>query len=170
MIMSKYKGDLAGFPDEVVDWMLDQQVAQGNPRNVGVFEKNKTTDTYKGGFNWEIAVVPRCYIGRQYEFCKQVIEYRKFDLLAELYPKKWEFEPEIDLDALPKPENVVVQLDVLDKMRFKAACAAMRGILSNPHYPSDLNENKVAAASVTYADALIEALKKEKQDDTTTTP
>lgn len=24
-----YKGDLKGFPDEVVEWMLDQQEAQG---------------------------------------------------------------------------------------------------------------------------------------------
>lgn len=28
--MSNYKGDLKGFPPEVVEWMLDQQEAQGN--------------------------------------------------------------------------------------------------------------------------------------------
>ena len=77
--MSKYKGQLEGFPEEVVEKMLDRQVGQGNPRNVGVFEKNKTvgvrafswTNTPEGQYFWD-----------------EVIANRNFNLFFEKYPKQ----------------------------------------------------------------------------------
>jgi hypothetical protein len=47
-----YKGQLTGFPTEVVEKMLYYQVEQGNKRDVMVFEKNKFALKRKGGFNW----------------------------------------------------------------------------------------------------------------------
>lgn len=35
------KGDLVGFLLEVINWMLDCQVAQGNKEDVRVFEGNR---------------------------------------------------------------------------------------------------------------------------------
>jgi hypothetical protein len=166
--MSKYKGDLTGFPDELVEWMLDQQEAQGNKRDVSVFETDRTACRISGGFTWDYAGFPFKTPKDPSAFCEQVIQNRCFGLITEYFPKKWEFEPENDLDALPKPENVVVQLDVLDKMRFKAACAAMVALLSSHSMSFDLT-SELAIRAVACADDLIEALKKGKQDDTTTT-
>ena len=50
--LEKYtpKGSLVGFPKEVILWMLDNQEAQGNERNVEVFEKHIAADDIHGGF------------------------------------------------------------------------------------------------------------------------
>ena len=45
-----YKGELEGFPSEVVEKMLEYQVAQGNKRNVSVFENYKWVNSENGGF------------------------------------------------------------------------------------------------------------------------
>jgi len=46
-----YKGQIKDFPKEVVDKMLEYQVAQGNPKDVSVFEINKIACI--NGFNWK---------------------------------------------------------------------------------------------------------------------
>jgi hypothetical protein len=168
--MSKYKGDIENFPEEVVEWMCDQQVKQGNPRDVRVFEKYKLADHRSGGFTWVKVDIPiECRYG-SVDFCEKVIEDKEFELIAQYFPKKSQSAPEIDIDAILQIKPTEKPKLAFDENRLKAACAAMRGILSNPHCPPNINENKVAAASVAYGDALIEALKKGKQDDTTTTP
>lgn len=161
--MSKYKGDIADFPDEVVDWMLAQQEAQGNPRDVSVFEKDRTAHCSVGGFNWDEVVVPMECSRFPDEFCQKVIYGREFEFFLVHFPKKWECATEIEIEALPQPKNEVVQSLELDRMRFEAACAAMTGILSNPHYSVRTTEDEFAAASVAQADALIEALMKGKE-------
>ena len=161
--MSKYKGDIADFPDEVVEWMLAQQEAQGNPKDVSVFEKDRTASVVIGGFEWNKANVPLEYFDRSDAFCREVISYKRFDLFGFYHPKKWKCATEIEIEALPQSKNEVVQFSELDKMRFEAACAAMTGILSNPHYSVRTTEDEFAAASVAQADALIEALMKGKE-------
>jgi hypothetical protein len=161
--MSKYKVDIAEFPDEVVEWMLAQQEAQGNPRDVSVFEKDRIAYCAVGGFNWDEAVVPMECSRFPDEFCQKVIYGREFELFLVHFPQKWEIVPEIKIEALPQPKNEVVQFSELDRMRFEAACAAMTGILSNPHYSVRTTEDEFAAAAVTQADALIEALMKGKE-------
>lgn len=161
--MSKYKGDIADFPDEVVEWMCDQQEAQGNPRDVSVFERDRTAYYEDGGFKWNEAIVPMgCSISPP-KFCQKVIYGKEFELLLVHFPKKWECATETEIEALPQPKNEVVQFSELDRMRFKAACAAMTGILSNPHYLVRTTEDEFAAASVAQADALIEASMKGKE-------
>ena len=86
--MSKYKGYIENFPEEVVEWMCDQQVNQGNPRNVRVFEKYKLADKPSGGFTWAKVDIPiECPYGPA-DFCAKVIEDEEFDLIHPVFPKK----------------------------------------------------------------------------------
>jgi len=81
-----YKGQLEGFPKEVVEWMLDQQVAQGNKRDVTVFEDHVDAGKRNGGFDWDLMFawngVP------EINFCNKVIWQKDFDLFYQRFPKK----------------------------------------------------------------------------------
>jgi hypothetical protein len=48
-----YKGQLKGFPEHIVNMMLDNQEAQGNKRDVTVFERCKKANRSQDGFTWE---------------------------------------------------------------------------------------------------------------------
>jgi hypothetical protein len=70
------KGELIGFPKEVIARMLECQEEQGNKRDVSIFEKNITE-----GFIW----------GQTKEsdfFWYEVISNKDFNLFFEKYPKK----------------------------------------------------------------------------------
>ena len=83
--MSKYKGDIENFPEEVVEWMCDQQVNQGNPRDVRVFEKYKLADKPDGGFTWAKVDIPiECSFG-SFGFCAKVIEDEEFYLIPQYF-------------------------------------------------------------------------------------
>jgi mRNA-degrading endonuclease HigB of HigAB toxin-antitoxin module len=81
--MKEFKGKLKGFPEEVVEWMLDQQEAQGNKRDVSVFEKDNCANKPEGGFTWS----PIKWVDG-YDFSASVIKHKNFDLFFEKYPKK----------------------------------------------------------------------------------
>jgi hypothetical protein len=58
--MSKYivtkedlKGQIANFPVEIVQAMVDEQVRQTGKANVAVFQRNKMASTHGGGFDWD---------------------------------------------------------------------------------------------------------------------
>ena len=73
-----YKGDLEGFPKEVVDWMLKQQVLQGNKEDITAFESYRALCRYEGGFDWENTK-------EGIEFCNQVIANKRFDIFFKRY-------------------------------------------------------------------------------------
>jgi hypothetical protein len=77
---SKYKGHLIGFPEEIVEAMMDEQVRQGNPRDVTVFEKNKRAGRDAGGFTWDRSHISLC-------FWEAVIGSRDFNLFFKKYPR-----------------------------------------------------------------------------------
>ena len=77
----EYKGELKGFPEAIVNRMLDCQEEQGNKRDVTVFEKDKCESKPYGGFNWEETV-------EEGNFWHRVIMERKFDLFFKLYPNE----------------------------------------------------------------------------------
>ena len=85
----EYKGDIEGFPEEVVNWMLDQQEKQGNKRDVTVFELNGCTGRDHGGFNW-------CDTSEEYLFCHGVIELKKFNVFFERYPNHYKLITEAE--------------------------------------------------------------------------
>jgi hypothetical protein len=74
-------GDIKGFPIEVVEKMIEEQVKQGNCPNVEVFQKYNRADRKGGGFNWDDAE-------NTYGFWSVVINDCDFDLFFEKYPKK----------------------------------------------------------------------------------
>lgn len=71
------KGEIKDFPLEIVQWMCDQQVAQGNLFNPEVFQEHRFADSINGGFYWD-----RTDIG--IDKCQAIIQYKNFDLFFKL--------------------------------------------------------------------------------------
>lgn len=76
-----YKGELIGFPEEIIERMLDYQVEQGNPRDVSIFEKDKDANESQGGFDWDQTPEDR-------DFWGDIIQYKDFELFFKKYPKQ----------------------------------------------------------------------------------
>lgn len=81
------KGELIGFPLEVIDKMLECQVLSKNPVNVSLFEIDIYAGDLSGGFLFiDFDICPN--------FWKEVITFKNFDLFFKHYPKMEEkFEP-----------------------------------------------------------------------------
>lgn len=80
-----YKGELEGFPKEVVDLMLERQFEQIGIRDVTVFEACRYANVDTGGFKWGETE-------EGHDFWCAVVYNRNFDVFFERYPKK-ESEP-----------------------------------------------------------------------------
>lgn len=78
-----FKGQLKGFPVEVVEKMLEHQVAQGNVRDVSVFEENNAADARRRGFDWIATPEHK----KHTDFWVCVINNKDFDLFFQIYPK-----------------------------------------------------------------------------------
>jgi hypothetical protein len=76
---NSYRGQLKGFPSEVVDKMLVHQVAQRNIENVYVFEKRRASGVNEGGFAWTETPEGSC-------FWHQVLIDCNFDTFFKKYP------------------------------------------------------------------------------------
>ena len=76
-----YKGQLAGFPVEIVEKMLEYQVLQRNPRNVKLFEINNCASSLSGGFTWDDTPEGD-------DFWSDVIFRKNFERFFEKYPKQ----------------------------------------------------------------------------------
>lgn len=111
--MSKYKGDLEGFPEEIVEAMLEYQEEHGNGRDVTVFEKDRFLGVYEGGFTWRETV-------EGYNFWEMILQRKDFDIFFDKYPKKEVTEGlvkepmrcRIDLGGGNKVEFLVDSLDI----------------------------------------------------------
>ena len=79
--MKNFKGQIEGFPQEVVEKMLERQVEQGNPKDVTIFEKDRCIIKSGGGFSW--SETPEGI-----NFWGDVITYKNFDKFFKVYPKK----------------------------------------------------------------------------------
>ena len=75
----KYKGELEGFPEEIVEKMLERQVEQGNVRDVSVFEKRKSQP--KKGFWFDESIEGWC-------FWHIIVNKKQFEVFFNKYPKK----------------------------------------------------------------------------------
>lgn len=78
-----YKGQLEGFPKEIVEKMLERQVEQGNPRDVSVFEIDKYEEI--SGFSWEKTIEGD-------DFWCDIIDSKNFDVFFERYPLTIEYD------------------------------------------------------------------------------
>jgi hypothetical protein len=91
----KYKGQLKGFPEHIVNMMLDNQEAQGNKRDVMVFKESKGIDKRNGGFNWS-----ESQFG--YSYWHKVIQCREFDTPTPKSPQ------EIKIELLIKKQESII--------------------------------------------------------------
>lgn len=73
------KGDITGFPIQVVQRMVDYQGEQGYKYDVTVFQKCKNAGI-DGGFDWGVTI-------EGYDFWNKVIFDKDFNLFFQLYPK-----------------------------------------------------------------------------------
>lgn len=73
-------GEIEDFPIEIVQKMVDYQVAQGNKADVTVFQKCATAAQPDGGFNWTNT--------EEYMDWMDIIFYREFDLFFKHNPKE----------------------------------------------------------------------------------
>lgn len=78
--IGNYKGDIEGFPELVVEWMLIEQEAQGNERDVELFEEDKRRGKVRKGFTW----IEAKYFNEFY--CKEIICSRNFQVFFDKYP------------------------------------------------------------------------------------
>jgi len=79
-----YKGQIKGFPEEIVEKMLYYQEQQGNKKDVSIFEESRGRNKRDRGFTW----------GQTLEgdsFWSKIICYRQFDLFFEKYLKVKEY-------------------------------------------------------------------------------
>ena len=77
------KGQLIGFPKEIIARMLECQEEQCNPRDVTIFEKMINAGMDRKGFFWMDTK-------EGYDFWEQVINNKNFNLFFGRYPKKQE--------------------------------------------------------------------------------
>jgi hypothetical protein len=78
--LNKNMGELEGFPQEVIDKMLERQVEQGNSRDIQVFKHYKFAGKPNGGFDWHKTIEGSV-------FWNKVIADKKFDIFFDRYPK-----------------------------------------------------------------------------------
>jgi hypothetical protein len=69
------------LPAEIQEKMLEHQEAQTGKRDASVFEKSIATNSEQMGFNW-------CRTSEGINFWLDIIDYGKFDLFYERYPKE----------------------------------------------------------------------------------
>lgn len=94
----EYKGELKGFPSEIVEKMLEYQIQQRNEKDVSVLEENKYEGKREGGFYWKDT--PEGIL-----FWEKVIVEKDFNLFFEKYPKLV-FEKDTAYHARTKEEAI----------------------------------------------------------------
>lgn len=75
------KGELEGFPKEIIARMLECQKEQGNTKDISVFERQCAAGCFNKGFTWDKTKEGDI-------FWLEVIGAKNFNLFFEKYPKK----------------------------------------------------------------------------------
>lgn len=75
-----YKGELEGFPREIVERMLECQIEQDNPRDISVFEDDRCAGRSHKGFTWGDTL-------EGHDFWARILIYGKLDAFFIKYPK-----------------------------------------------------------------------------------
>lgn len=113
--MSTYKekkedliDDLASFPIEIVQAMIDEQVRQGNKANVSVFQICCSADKDHKGFDWKDSKDGVMFWGR-------ILLLRDFSLFFEKYP------PQLKEVTIQIPEGYEIDKEnsTFEKIIFK---------------------------------------------------
>lgn len=126
------KGELTGFPKEIIARMLQCQEEQGNKRDVTVFEKYNSCSLVEGGFDWEETKEKDI-------FWYDVICNKDFDIFFKKYPKQ---DNQYNNSQEFKVGDEVV--DIISGVRGKITCI---DTLNNDSYPIfvEFNDNEEAS-------------------------
>ena len=105
------KGELEGFPKEIVKRMLECQKEQGNDKDVSVFERDAIACDYSNGFRW-------VNTKEGYKFWQTIIVNKNFDLFFKKYPSKLILPTELEkgkvfnektkMFEVPAPQRVTI--------------------------------------------------------------
>lgn len=105
------KGQLIGFPKEIIARMLDYQEEQGNPRDVTVFEDKRYAGENRKGFAWN-------YTKEGYDFWEPVINKKNFNLFFGRYPKKENNQDNQEFRVGDKVIDIISnQIGTIDKVK-----------------------------------------------------
>lgn len=72
-------GEIAGFPIEIVQRMVEHQYAQCNRCRIEIFQSQVNKGHFGGGFTW-------AQTSEGHDFWSAIIDRKKFDVFFELYP------------------------------------------------------------------------------------
>lgn len=106
-------GGIKDFPIEIVQRMVDCQVEQVNYPDVTVFQKNRCEMKEYNGFDWNNTT-------EGFSFWSNVLDFRKFDVFFQKYPKPKQIKIEKDMETnklvlngitLPKDTEVKVSVE-----------------------------------------------------------
>ena len=128
---SGYKGEIKGFPKEIVEKMLDRQVEEGNKRDVSVFE----IDRYSGksfGFHWSSTCEGS-------GFWDGVIGNRNFDVFFSKYPRL--SNSDILEEEIPIEEPLPDKEDEKPMMEFSPVAYEMHSEDLEEQYLKALSES-----------------------------
>ena len=103
-----YKGQLEGFPREIVERMLECQVEQGNPRDISVFKEDRTTDRPGKGFTWKNTL-------EGHDFWSSILVSKKLGIFFTKYPKTSYPKVMMVGDAYPLTRKRVVFMEKCGK-------------------------------------------------------
>lgn len=111
-------GQLEGFPIEVVQKMVDEQVRQGNNADVSVFQGNAASLYSEGGFLWRESLEGML-------FWNNIIVNRQFNQFFEKYPRTLGKAFEDHFQNTPKE----VIKENWEKSKEKYACQVEEGVV-----------------------------------------
>ncbi|MCY1303134.1 hypothetical protein D9M70_528280 [compost metagenome] len=173
------KDDIQGFPIEVVQWMVDEQVRQGGKADVDVFRLNRRYGN--NSIAWSNTQ-------EGFDFCDRVIALRDFDLFFDMYPKAGDVPFVIPGNTSTPPplkplysnansglfhrgdDKLVPILDkredeIREQRLYETAKAAMQGLLANPAAKPDWisghSVSELCELSILTAKELLRQLEKE---------
>lgn len=91
-----YKGQIKGFPVEVVEKMLERQFEQTGKIGAAVFEQDKCANGLTGGFWWDETIEEKA----EPDWWLRVIGFKDFPKFFERYPKQSNQNTMSDLKTL----------------------------------------------------------------------
>ena len=126
----KPKGQLIGFPKEIIAHMLESQKEQVGRRDVTVFENNTNATMYNSGFDWNLSK-------EGLDFWFNVINKKNFNLFFEKYPKK---------DNQEENQKFKIGDKVIDIISGQIGKVTKIDTLNNDSYSIlvDFNNNEIA--------------------------
>lgn len=156
-VLSQFKGDLEGFPEEVVNCMLYYQQKQGNERDVEVFERNKSASRASGGFTW-------WKTEEGSDFWNYVIFDKDFDLFFDKYHKTETKSEEILIKDLPEPyKSIALKEETLLPLKPKEKCTIQDFKWGSSPYGVDFWEAVSGGGSPKHYPVKIDTIEQELQ-------